>query len=69
MIQRNSNPVRNPESYCPICGVYYLIGEHRCDERDLAEINSLESLEDDNFPEPSIGDRLEDGFGLNLEDK
>tara|TARA_Y100000310_G_C20674771_1_gene812357 strand:+ start:1784 stop:2032 length:249 start_codon:yes stop_codon:yes gene_type:complete len=71
--QRNCKPVRYPEYYCPICGVYTLKNQlrHSCSPRTLGGIDAANTRATRNALEYNAfesefceSDRLSMGFKL-----
>ena len=70
--QRNRRPVRSPENYCPICGVYTPKEElkHRCSSNVLRAIDAANTralryeAEYNPFTEPNADEKLKFGFEL-----
>ena len=62
--------VYNPEAYCPICGLRLspAIG-HRCNLKKLAAIDAARTRDCVQVRQPSLAERLKDGFRLLSDDE
>lgn len=60
---KNPIPREGTDGYCPICGVWWVVG-HRCNQRTLAGIDGAHSRRPDEEDPPRIpyGLRLYDGL-------